>query len=139
MTNPQPARRRVTAGEALYVLDRLIKERRLKPREVDRLVAEMHREIEELERRLATLREASGDARTSQTSKGSGAGQDRSAQTGRHRRQITPELAKSRRLQGEYMGLIRHIQGPVRARMKKLASDQGREAAIKAMRASLAK
>jgi hypothetical protein len=139
MSNPQPTRRRVTAGEALYVLDRLIKERRLKASEVAQLVAEMHREIEELERRLATLREATGSARTSQIPKGSRARRDQSAQTEQPRRVVTPELAKSRRLQGEYMGLIRHIQGPARARMKKLAGDQGREAAIKAMRASLTK
>jgi hypothetical protein len=139
MTKPQTTRRRVTAGEALYILDRLIQERRLKPGEADRLVAEMHREIEELERRLEALREATGKARTSRIPRGSRAARDRSALTTRDSRRVTPELAKSRRLQGEYMGLMRHIQGPARARMKKLAADQGREAAIKAMRASLTK
>jgi hypothetical protein len=128
----------ITAGEALYALDRLIKERRLKASEVARLVADMHREIEELERRLAALREATGDVRTSHP-RGSKEGRERPMPTGRHRRQVAPELAKSRRLQGEYMGLIRHMQGPARARMKKLAADQGREAAIRAMRVSLTK
>jgi hypothetical protein len=139
MTKPQTTRRRVTAGEASYVLDRLIQERRLKAGEVARLVTEMHREIEELERRLAALRQAAGSDRPSPVTESSQAKRGPSAPTGRRRRPVTPELAKSRRLQGEYMGLIRHIQGPARARIKKLASNQGRGAAIKAMRASLAK
>lgn len=137
MKKPQPTRRRVTAGEALYVLDRLVKERRLNAAEIDRLVKEMHHEIEELEGRLAALRQAAGSDRVS--SKRSAGWRGSSASTQGRSRSVTPELARSRRLQGEYMGLIRHIQGPARARMKKLASDQGRQAAIKAMRASLAK
>jgi hypothetical protein len=99
----------------------------------------MHSEIEELEQRLAALRQAAGSARTG---RGSGAAQlNRAASSSAHRqrRQVTPELAQSRRLQGEYMGLLRHLEGRARARMKKLASDQGREAAIRAMRASLSK
>lgn len=137
MTKPQTTRRRVTAGEALYVLDRLVQERRLNAGEIDRVVKEMHREIEELEGRLAALRQAAGADRPSL--RGSERKRGPSASTQGRSRSITPELAKSRRLQGEYMGLIRHIQGPARARMKKLASDQGRQAAIKAMRAAVAK
>jgi len=130
----QGTRRRVTAGEALYVLDRLVKSRRVSEREITSLVSEMHREIKELERRLADLREAVGEPKSRSTSQVSGS----PVASPRRRRTVTPDLEKSRRLQGEYMGLIRHLRAPARARMKKLASEQGREAAIKAMRASTA-
>lgn len=130
---------RFTPGEAVYVLDRLIRERRVKAGEVAQLVGEMHREIAELERRLAALRQAAGPVRPSRDSEPTSRARSSVTGSNRRRRLITPELAKSRQLQGEYMGLIRHIQGPARARMKKLASDQGREAAIKAMRGLLAK
>ena len=50
---------------------------------------------------------------------------------------IAPALA-SRRLQGEYMGLIRQLSGRARARIKAIAKESGREAAIKEMRATRA-
>ncbi len=126
---------RLTPGEALYVLERLFRDRRLTVGEITRLVTEMHGEIKELEDRLAALRQATGSVRSSSESRPTHGSRTSKRPVARR---VTPELAKSRRLQGEYMGLIRHIQGPGRARMKKLASDHGREAAIKAMRAALA-
>lgn len=52
----------LSAGQAQYVLDRLISERRISPGEINRYVGEMGREISDLERRLAQLREAAGPA-----------------------------------------------------------------------------
>ena len=135
MARPQTSRRRVTAGEALYVLDRLIDSRKVSEREVSAIVAEMKMEIADLERRLATLREATGAHRGP---RGGAPNGDHGSAAPRRRRTVTPELAKSRRVQGEYMGLIRHLRGAARARIKRLASEQGREAAIRAMRASAA-
>lgn len=52
----------VTPGQAAYVIDRLISERRLSPGEVNRYVSEMGREISDLEQRLASLKAAHGGA-----------------------------------------------------------------------------
>jgi hypothetical protein len=116
----------LTPGQALYVVDRLVRERRLNPREVSRIAAEMQSEIAELERRLAMLRNDSSRAagRAGKTSS---------------RRPMTPAVAASRRLQGEYMGLMRHVTGRERARIKKLAAEKGREAAVREMRTKLGK
>lgn len=139
MPKDKAASTRVTPGEAQYVLDRLLRERRVNAGEVGRLVREMHSEIEELEWRLAALRMAAGSGGSPRGTETS-SNKRQSFASGRGRnRQVTPELARSRRLQGEYMGLIRHVQGPARTRIKRIASDQGREVAIKAMRATLAK
>lgn len=54
------AENKVTGGQAAYVLDRLIGERRITRTDVNRYVAEMGREISELERKLNALREAHG-------------------------------------------------------------------------------
>jgi hypothetical protein len=51
---------KITHGQAAYVLDRLIAERRVTRTDVNRYVAEMGREISDLERRLTALREAHG-------------------------------------------------------------------------------
>lgn len=52
----------LSSGQAAYVLDRLIAERRISPGEINRYVGEMGREISDLEARLARLREAAGSA-----------------------------------------------------------------------------
>ena len=55
-TGPQ----QLTSGQATYVLDRLIRERRISQSDVSRYVGDMRQEISELEQRLHSLREAAG-------------------------------------------------------------------------------
>ena len=50
----------LTSGQASYVLDRLVNDRRVSPAEINRYVGEMRNEISELEARLQRLREAHG-------------------------------------------------------------------------------
>ena len=65
-------------GQAAYVLDRLVADRRVSPGEVSRYVSDMHREISDLETRLNTLRShASGSTGT-----GSGGGTGTGSGTG---------------------------------------------------------
>src|SRR5687768_17316799 len=52
----------LSSGQAAYVLDRLISERRISSGEISRYVSEMSQEISQLEQRLARLREAAGPA-----------------------------------------------------------------------------
>jgi hypothetical protein len=52
----------LSPGQASYVVERLIADRRVSAAEVNRYVAEMHREISTLEQRLNRLREAGGIA-----------------------------------------------------------------------------
>ena len=50
----------LSAGQASYVLDCLIADRRISASEVSRYVSDMHREINDLESRLQTLRAHAG-------------------------------------------------------------------------------
>jgi len=50
----------LSPGQASYVLDRMIAERRISLGEVNRYISEIHREISDLEARLSSLRSASG-------------------------------------------------------------------------------
>ena len=50
----------LSAGQAAYVLERLIAERRISAAEVNRCVSDMHREISALESRLQMLRTSAG-------------------------------------------------------------------------------
>lgn len=53
-----------SSGQASYVLDRLVSDRRISPGEITRYVSEMGREISELEAKLARLRAAHGGGGT---------------------------------------------------------------------------
>jgi len=48
----------IRPGQASYVLDRLIKDKRITPYDIQRYVADMGKEIDELQRRLDSLRTA---------------------------------------------------------------------------------
>src|SRR5437763_16681574 len=65
-------------GQAAYVLDRLVADRRISPGEVSRYVSDMHREISDLESRLDMLRSHAGAAPS-----GSGSGAVTGARRGR--------------------------------------------------------
>lgn len=135
----------VSPGQASYVLDRLLAERRISQGEVNRHMAGMQREISELERRLDTLKQASGGARrvppTAAAGHTAAAAPQRKARAKRRRRRaiITPEQLASRQLQGRYLGLIRQIPANKRGQYQKTAKEKGREAAIKQMQSALKK
>ena len=61
-------RSELSAGQASYVLDRLIRDRQISQYDVQRYVNDMGREIDDLQRRLDSLRQAHG------SSAGAGAG-----------------------------------------------------------------
>ncbi|MGN6186172.1 MAG: hypothetical protein ACTHQM_21275 [Thermoanaerobaculia bacterium] len=65
-SNPNPTP--LSSGQAAYVLDQLIKERRVSQTDINRYVGNMGREISDLEARLQRLREAHGGSSASSSS-----------------------------------------------------------------------
>ena len=116
----------MTPSQALYVVDRLLREKRITPSVVRTIAGEMDAEVRELERRLAALR---GDAPR----------RERVRSKRRTTRAASPETMASRRIQGQYLGLVRQIPAAQRGKFKKIAADEGREAAIRALRVALGK
>jgi hypothetical protein len=57
----------LSAGQAAYVLERLVAERRISAAEVNRCIGDMHREISDLESRLQSLRANAGAAPSATT------------------------------------------------------------------------
>lgn len=141
----------LSTGQASYVLDRLIGDRRITRADLNRYVDEMKREISDLERRLQSLRDATGEAIRSAISAitpggrrrgrppGSGAKAAGGGGAKRRSTKITAEQLASRKLQGRYLGLIRQIPASRRATYQKIAKERGREAAIKEMMGALDK
>lgn len=121
----------ITPTQAKYVLDSLVRQRRVSPGEVARILDDMQTEIAEVTARLQLLRSGL-EADASRGRRGS----TRSAlvhRTVRRQKPVSAETLASRQLQGRYLGLIRQVPERGRARIKKVARQQGREAAIKAM------
>ena len=135
----------LSPGQASYVLQRLISDRRVSAGDVSRYVSDMQREIAELEQRLQSLRQASaGGAAPVQRRRGrppaAATAEGGGAQRGRRKRgAITPEQKQSRVIQGRYLGLIRQIPASRRGQYQKIAREKGREAAIKEMASALGK
>lgn len=156
---------RLSPGQASYVIDQLISERRISVGEINRYLGDMHREISDLEQRLASLKTAAGSQGGSSRSSGTpgaarrgrppgrpaGSGRKRGrpaaasapsskgAPRRRRRKAVTPEQLASRQLQGRYLGLIRQIPANKRGQYQKIAKERGREAAVREMAQTLGK
>jgi hypothetical protein len=133
MARPRKPAPSLTPGQASYVLERLIADRRISSGDVSRYVGDMHREIRELETRLESLRAAGNGANVTRSTPRASAPRQRQRPT------VTAERRASQQLQGRYLGLIRQIAKNRRAQYQKIAKERGREAAIKEMTAALSK
>jgi hypothetical protein len=69
----------LSPGQAHYVLEQLIRERRISPGEINRYVGDMGREISDLESRLQRLRDAHGGGSSSSSSSSAGSSSSSSA------------------------------------------------------------
>ena len=133
MARPKAAAPQLNPGQASYVLDRMIADRRISARDVERYESDMQREIADLEDRLQNLRQASANG-------GDTPQRARSARPGaKRRRRVSAEQLPSRKIQGRYLGLIRQVPASPRGHFQKIAKDRGREAAIKELVSALGK
>lgn len=150
---PRPRKQlntQLSPGQAAYVLDRLVADRRISAGEVTRYVSDMGREINDLEQRLESLRAAHGGivaprrrpGRPPRAVSAAAAPASSPATAPRRRRRgraITPQQKASRQLQGRYLSLIRQIPASRRGQYQRTAKEKGREAAIKDMMSALGK
>jgi hypothetical protein len=80
----------LSAGQASYVLDCLLADRRISASEVSRYVSDMHREISDLESRLQTLRAHAGTAAPAAATSGTTTGKRRGRPPGSGKRRGRP-------------------------------------------------
>jgi hypothetical protein len=132
----------LTGGQAQYVLNRLLADRKIGARDISACLSAMQADIEELEQRLNSLRGsattgAATPKRAATAAPKAVAGDSAAPRTRRRQTNISPETQASRILQGRYLGLIRQIPATRRSKFQKIAKDNGREAAVKALRVAL--
>ncbi|SRR5260221_10733168 len=161
MPRPRKEPAPLSPGAAQYVLDRLVNDRRVSARDIEGYVRDMQGEIRALEEKLARLRAMTGPTPSAPPVRRGPGRPPRSAaavpegwvssgspqaapeaprRRGRRaRKAITPEQLASRKLQGRYLGLIRQIPASRRGQYQRIAKDESREAAIRAMEKALGK
>lgn len=122
----------ITPDQAHYILSRLVEDGRLSNAEVKSYLKGVEDEIRQLESRLSQLRGAYG-----RKSAPTGGAPRRNAATPKRKRNVTPEQLASRQLQGQYMSLIRQFPPEKREQFKSLSKKEGREAAVRRMKADL--
>lgn len=125
----------LSPGQAKYVLERLIAERRVAPGEVSKYVSDIGDEIAAIERRLVELRAAaeSSDAAGGLRASGGRSAARRSEDRKRPKR-------RGNQLAGSYMGYMRQVRGTrKKAEFKAVKNEHGYERAIAALRQFLGK
>lgn len=163
MARPRKKPEGVSGGQALYIVDRLIRDRHVSVAELHRYLGDMHQEIRDLEERIAKMRSIAGTPAPTAVKRRPGrppGSRNKNAVTvtenaaaakpasgtegdGKKRRRrrtaVTPAQMAARKIQGSYLGFIRQIPAGKRGRYQKIAKREGREAAIQALKAVLNK
>ena len=124
----------LTEGQAMYVVTRLIENRRVSPAEVSRYVKDMAEEIDTLEQRLRLLRDAQPRVRRGRRGRAEvRSAEDDTMATGRQKRprkkrrhqNLSPERLATLKLQGQYLAMMRPLSQRQRAQYKKLFRQRG--------------
>ena len=123
----------VTPGQAQWIVERMIAERRISAADVRNCLANMGEEIAELERRLATLRQARGDASVGSQAPPS------EPPTPKARKRRTKVSGHPRGIAGTLAVLLRAIPAAEHAAIQAIRADQGIRAAIKAAQVAVKK
>jgi hypothetical protein len=121
----------ITPGQAQWVIDRLIAERRISRVDVQTYVADMGREIHDIETRLAILREAAGKPSAASPTPRRAAGA-RKAQ-----RRAGVKKGHPRGIAGTLAVLLRSIPAGEHAAINAIRVDKGIKAAIAAARKAI--
>lgn len=113
------------------MLTRLVRDKRVKPREVEAYLADLTREIDDVEKMLLLLRD---------TMPGTSARASRPGSPPKRRlKNLSPARRAALKLQGHYVALMRQAPASRRAGFTALFKKKGAQAAIDALRKLLGK
>jgi hypothetical protein len=136
----------LSAHQAAFVLEKALADRKLSASDVKHYLSVMHDEISELEERLASLRSAAVEPVKHLVRRGAKAVTEavtnltgKASAPKKRKKPVSPEVAASRQLQGQYLGYMRQIPKTKRASFQKISRTEGREAAVAAMKKALGK
>lgn len=106
----------LTPAQALVAVEGLLRDRKVTSQQVQRYADRLPDEIRSIESRLALLQ--------------GGVTADSHRGGPRRARPANPQVEASRKLQGRYMGLMRHASARVKAQAQRICAEKNREAAV---------
>jgi len=122
----------VTPGQAQWVVERLLAERRITRADVQKYVADMGREIRDVEARLAGLREAAGEPPGVSPTPRQAVGMRKAV-----KRRASAKKGHPRGIAGTLVVLLRSIPAAEHAAINAIRADKGIKAAIAAARKAI--
>jgi hypothetical protein len=125
----------VTLGQALWIVERLLADRRISAKDVNQYLADMQGEIRDIERRLSDLRGAAGTPSVATPAARTAVA---SAKT-RKRRRVGGKKGHPRGIAGTLAVLLRSIPAAEHAAIAAIRANKGVKAAILAARAAAKK
>jgi hypothetical protein len=129
---PEEPRMDVTPGQARWVVERLLAERRISAKDVSQCLDDMQGEIRDIERRLASLREAAGSGPVASPGPLSAPPTRKTRKRKGGRR--TKASGHPRGIAGTLAVLLRSVPAAEHAAIQAIRADKGIRAAIKAAR-----
>jgi hypothetical protein len=139
------ASRSWSPSQAVFILERALKDRKLSAADIRGYIGSIADEIRSIEKRLASLKDTAVESVTRVLGRGGEVPvphvRSRRARKGprRAKRAVSPEVAASRKLQGQYIAAIRQIPKIRRKKFAAIAKKDGREAAIAAIKKAAGK
>jgi len=124
----------VTPGQAQWVIERLLADRRISARDVNQYLAGMQGEIRDIEQRLSNLRGAAGTAPLAAP-----AARTAAAPAKTRKRRAGGAKGHPRGIAGTLAVLLRSIPAPEHAAIAAIRADKGIKAAIAAAKAAVKK
>jgi hypothetical protein len=135
MARPKKAISRFwSSSQAVFILERALKDRKLSGNDIRRYVGTLADEIRELEERLASLKEAAVGSAKHATRK---VGAKIKTRKRALRKAVSAEVVATRKLQGQYIAHLTKFPKTARGKFQKIARTKSREEAIAAMKKSL--
>lgn len=116
---------KLDSREAHYVLHTLVARRKVAERHIREILRDRDREIAALRRRLGELESLGARSAAKVAGEVSGS-------AARVKRRLSPKVRALRRLQGQYMGLVRRLGAAEKARVRAIREKKGLPAAIRA-------
>jgi hypothetical protein len=131
---PEEARMDVTPGQAQWVIERLLADRRISAKDVNQYLAGMQGEIRDIERRLADLRGAAGTPAVAAPAAGTAV-----APAKTRKRRARGKKGHPRGIAGTLAVLLRSIPAAEHAAIAAIRADKGIKAAISAAQSAMKK
>ena len=134
MPRPSKDLSRIAPTDLAYAVSRLIANGKTSAAEVRKLAAERPARIAAIQRELQALQGGQPGSVATKRGPGRPPGLAKAASKPKRKFTVTPKVRAARKIQGQYLGLLKKLKGAARANVRALAKKESVAAAVKLAR-----